>query len=423
MDVFPAESGPSGPSVAVVGSGISGLLAAYLLSRRYRVTLFENRARLGGHTHTVETRLGADHVAVDTGFIVFNDRTYPGFCRLIDELEVDYQDAPMTFGVRSDPSGVEYAVTSLDSLFAQRRNAISPSYLRLLADIARWNRKAEDLRSQRFMKVTLGDFVRGERLSQRFVDEYLLPLVSAIWSCPGERVLEFPVGFLAHFLHNHGMLSWSGQPQWRTISGGAHRYIEAMQKRWSVDVHLSSPVRQIRRVSSGVELSVAGSSLRFDHAVVACHGDQARHLIAEPTPTEEELLSVFHYQPNQALLHTDVSVLPRSRRAWAAWNYRVTSRKQVSLTYNMRRLQGIDTNPPLLVTLNDPGEVDPRHVIGSWEYQHPIFTTETSGAQARHDELIDHHRVSYCGAYWGFGFHEDGVQSALRVCRAFGVTL
>ncbi len=412
--------------MAVVGAGIAGLLSAYLLSRRYDVTLYEARARLGGHAHTVDADVGGGRtVPVDTGFIVFNDRTYPTFHRLIDELEVAYRVAPMTFGVKSERSGVEYAVTTLDSLFAQRRNALRPSYLRMLADIARFNRLAEQSRGPELADVTLRAFLSGRGFSDRFVDEYLRPLGSAIWSCPGERFEDFPVQFLTQFLHNHGMLRWSGQPEWRTVVGGSRAYIDAMAARWDATVALSSPVRSVSRGDRVRVETESGDREDFDHVVLACHGDQVRRIVTDPSETERNVLAAFDYQHNVATLHTDEGVMPRRRRAWAAWNYCVPRDPLgvVTLTYAMSRLQSLPAPPELFVTINDAGTIDERKVLGRYRYAHPLYTVRTAAAQARHAEVIAAGRTSYCGAYWGFGFHEDGAASAARVCKAFGVEL
>lgn len=415
-----------GDRVAVVGGGIAGLLSAYVLSRRYEVTLFEARTRLGGHAHTVDAEVDGRSIAVDTGFIVFNDRTYPTFHRVIDQLGVPWQDAPMSFGVRSDRSGLEYAVTTVDSLFAQRRNLVRPSYLRLLVDIARWNRLASRSRGSRWAHTSLRDFLATHRFSAGFVAEYLMPLGSAIWSCPHERFLDFPVGFLAEFFHNHGMLAWSGQPRWRTITGGSRVYVETLAARWSARVALDTPIGCIRRSSDAVELiTAAGASQRFDHVVVATHADQALAMVDEPSATERELLGAFGYQRNLVTLHTDASILPHSRRAWAAWNYRVPEleTRAVTLTYAMNRLQHLPVRSQVLVTVNDGHLIDQARVLGRWTYRHPLFSVRTAAAQQRHPELIGHRRISYCGAYWGWGFHEDGAASALRVAAAFGEAL
>lgn len=422
MEHSPTPPSP-GDRVAVIGSGISGLLSAYLLSRRYRVTLFEARDRLGGHAHTVDIELETKRVPVDTGFIVFNDRTYPTFNRLIDELGVAWREAPMTFGVRSDRTGLEYAVTSVNSLFAQRRNLVRFAYLRLLYDIARWNRLAARARGPQWANTTLRAFLDTHRFSDDFVTEYLMPLGSAIWSCPSDRFAEFPVDFLIGFFHNHGMLAWSGQPQWRTIEGGSRRYIEAMAARWSATVELGTPVQSVRRRPGGVDITTAaGEAHAFDHAVIATHGDQALRMLDDPSDTERDILSAFAYQENIATLHTDESILPTNRLTWAAWNYRVPRSRSyaTTLTYSMNRLQSLPVRSEVLVTINDTDLIDERAVHGRWTYLHPLYTVDTAAAQKRHAELIGHNRTSYCGAYWGYGFHEDGAASAARVAELFG---
>ncbi|RMH43623.1 MAG: FAD-dependent oxidoreductase [Deltaproteobacteria bacterium] len=417
-----AEPRP-GDRVAVVGGGVSGLVAALALARRYDVALFEGRDRLGGHAHTVDVALAGATYAVDTGFVVFNDRTYPQLCRLLSALGVRSRPAPMTFGVRSDRTGVEFAVTTAGSLFAQRRNLLRPGYYRFLAGIARFNRLARRARGPAADATPLGDWLARHRLPDRTVTDYVEPLCAAIWSCPPRRVRAFPIGFLAAFLANHGMLSWSGQPQWRTIAGGSRAYVDAIARRLGPRVRLSTPVVGLRRQPDRVLVATPAGVEAFDHAIVACHADDALRLLADADDREAAALGAFAYTANHVVLHTDPRVLPRARRAWAAWNYHVPRRRDapVSLTYAMNRLHGYAAPRELLVTVNGGGVAAPVR-LGRWTVRHPAFSVQSAAVQRRHREFIARRRTSFCGAYWGYGFHEDGVSSALRVCEAFGVS-
>ncbi|MGD9633155.1 MAG: NAD(P)/FAD-dependent oxidoreductase [Pirellulales bacterium] len=406
--------------IAIIGSGISGLTAAYLLADRHEVTLFEADSRLGGHTNTVDVEVGGRHYALDTGFIVYNERTYPNFSRLLDRLGVATQASDMSFSVRSDRTGWEYCGGSLNGLFAQRRNAVRPAFYRMLLDILRFNRCAPRLLGGNDEGLTLGEYAARQRFSREFWDNYLIPMGAAIWSAPPGRMLEFPARHFVRFCANHGLISLTNRPQWRTVAGGAARYIEAMRRSRSFEVRLSSPVEQLLRRPGGVELSVAGAAPeRFDHVVVAAHANQALAMLADPSPAEWEVLGAFEYQPNEAILHTDTSLLPRRRRAWASWNYRVpaASRSVVAVTYWLNRLQNLDASQQFCVTLNDDGAVNPARVLKRIAYEHPLVTARSVAAQARHAEISGRRDTHYCGAYWGYGFHEDGVTSAIRVVR------
>jgi len=410
----------------VIGSGISGLLAAYLLRNDYEVTLYEKRGRLGGHSHTVDVEIGGRDYPVDTGFIVFNDRTYPNFIKLLSQLGVSSIEAPMSFGVRSDRSGLEYAVTSIDSLFAQRRNTVSPSYLRLLVDIMRWNRLAIQSRGAGFERVKLRDFLKTQKFSDLFVSEYLYPLGSSIWSCSAELFGEFPVGFLTGFLHNHGMLAWAAHPQWRTVVGGSRTYVDAIANALrDSSVHLASEIVSVRRYQDRVDVvGQDGAKTSFDHVILACHADDALAMLADPSDLETEIVGTFAYQDNEVVLHTDPSEMPKRRKAWAAWNYHVCKDSDaVSLTYWMNALQSLDCPEEIFVTVNPQEPIRHGRRIREFQYRHPQFSIATSGAQQRHGEVINSRRTSFCGAYWGFGFHEDGVRSTLAVGDAFGVSL
>jgi uncharacterized protein len=408
--------------IAVVGSGVSGLAAAYLLARRHRVTLFEAGSYLGGHTNTIEVESGGEHHALDTGFVVYNERTYPNFSRLLLQLGVATQASDMSFSVRSDRTGWEYCGSSLSGLFAQRRNLARPAFYRMLADILRFNRRAPELLRAGGDSLTLAEYAAFERFSRPFWENYLLPMGAAIWSAPPSRMLEFPARYFVQFCANHGLLSLTNRPQWRTVSGGAARYIEAMRRSRSFEVRLRSPVRRLYRRRNEVALVSAGAAPeQFDHVVVATHANQALAMLADPSRAETEILGSFGYQRNDAVLHTDSSLMPRRPRAWASWNYHVPSapRAAVTVTYWLNRLQRIDAPTQFYLTLNDDGVINPARILRRITYHHPLFTSRAVAAQRRRAAISGQRRTHYCGAYWGYGFHEDGVNSALAVAEYF----
>lgn len=411
--------------IAIVGSGVAGLAAAWHLREAHDVTLFEAAPEPGGHVQTVRVEDPAGALAVDMGFIVFNRRTYPGFCAWLTELGVEARDSTMSFSVRDAPSGREWNGSSLGGLFAQRRNLLSPSFLRFVSDILRFGRAVKRWRATEHAEITLEEYLRRARYGERFREEYLVPLVASIWSAPPEEVGAFPMRFLAGFLENHGMLDAFGRPTWLTIRGGSRAYVERVLQRAGSRIALrtSSPVQGISREARGVAIEFAdGRREAYDEAVLACHADRALALVQRPTALEREVLSAFPYQENVALLHTDTRLLPQRRAAWAAWNYRVASsreRGRACVTYDMNILQGLRASREYLVTLNGEDLVDPAHVLRRVRFEHPSYGLRSHAAQARHAELCRHERLSYCGAYWGYGFHEDGYQSGLRVARSF----
>lgn len=411
--------------IAVIGAGISGLVAALRLQERHDVVLLEAGNHAGGHTHTHQVLLDGLIRAVDSGFIVFNTRTYPKFCKLLAELGVASQPTDMSFSVRCDRTGLEYAGTGLNGLFAQRGNLVNPRFYRLLADWFGFNRQAKQLLSglEDFdEEMTIGEFFARHPYSATFRDCYFLPLGSAVWSSPRQAFEQFPIRFVIEFYKNHGMLALPGQVPWRVIQGGSRQYVEAILRRLSGPVRLNSPVVAVSRKSEQLQVQIAGCEPEeFDHVVFACHSDQALRMLGESaTPVERELLVRFPYQRNSALLHTDESVMPRCRRAWASWNYHLPAENSdaATVTYDMTRLQRLGTKQRVFVTLNADERVDSERVLQRMVYHHPIFTAGRKAAQRRHGELLDHYGASFCGAYWGNGFHEDGVVSALAVCRA-----
>ncbi|HET6412403.1 MAG TPA: FAD-dependent oxidoreductase [Anaeromyxobacter sp.] len=411
--------------IAIVGSGVSGLVAAHLLSPRHDVVLFEADDRIGGHVHTVDVGSADGRTAVDTGFIVFNRKTYPSFVRLLERLGVEAQESEMSFGVRSEARDLEYSGSSLLGLYAQPANAVSPRFHRMVADIFRFFREAREL-LEKGPEVKLLSWLEARGYSRAFIEDHLLPMVGAVWSSSREGVKEFPARFLARFFDNHGFLQVNDRPTWYTVKGGSRTYVEAILAGFRGEVRTSCPVLSVRREPRAVIVcSAGGSAERFDHAILACHADQALRMLEDPSPVEQELLSAFPYRANDVLLHDDEGVMPRRRRAWASWNYHLDDGDApgASVTYWMNRLQRLPGARQWFVTLNRRGAVRPERVVSRFEYHHPVFTAAGVTAQARHPELLGHRRTSYCGAYWRNGFHEDGVVSALAACRGFEVSL
>lgn len=422
-DAFSKESSVK---IAVVGTGISGMVAAWLLNRSHEVTVFEANDYIGGHTHTVPVDLGERTYAVDTGFIVFNNRTYPNFIRLLDQLGVASQDGPMSFSVKCERTGLEYCGSTLNTLFAQRSNLFRPSFHRMVRDILRFNRESRGLLDAGHSEtLSLGAYLDQRGYSTIFREKYLIPMGAAIWSTSPQQMLDFPAAYFVRFFFNHGLLAIRDRPQWKTITGGSWKYVEKLTAPYRDRIRLNAPVASVRRYESHVEVQpVCGEAESFDQVVLATHGDQSLRLLADPTPREREVLSHFRCQPNEAVLHTDVSLLPKRRLAWASWNYHVPREPldRVAVTYQMNMLQGLDAPEQFCVTLNRTDAIQPDKVIAKMRYEHPVYTAEAVAAQRRHAEISGTNRTHFCGAYWGHGFHEDGVKSALAVGRAFGET-
>ena len=406
--------------IAIVGTGVSGLVCAHLLSRSHDVTLFEADDRPGGHAHTVRVDLADGAFDVDTGFLVYNERNYPGLIRLFDDLGVATKPSDMSFGVCDEVSGLEWKGTSFDTVFAQRRNLVRPAFLRMLGDIVRFNRRARALLDgPADPSISLGDLLETGRWSSQFLDWYLVPMGSSIWSADPSTFVDIPAVTFARFFANHGLLEYGNQPDWRTVDGGSKRYVDAILRPLGGRVRIDEPVSKITRTADEGELHTATGPEHFDQVVVATHSDQALALLSDPSPAEQEVLGAIRYQDNRATLHTDVRLLPANRRAWASWNYhRIADQPgRATLTYRLRSLQGIDSHDELLVTLNRDDAVDPAKVLRTFDYAHPVFDVPAIAAQTRHEELNGRHRTWFAGAYWGYGFHEDGVQSARVVCR------
>jgi predicted NAD/FAD-binding protein len=406
--------------VAIVGSGIAGLGSAWLLAKAgHAVTVFEANDYLGGHTHTVDVTLDGVTAPVDTGFLVFNDRTYPHLLALFGELGVASVPSQMSFAVTVEGAGVEWAGTDLAALFAQPRNALRPAFWRMLADILRFNRATTAmLREDRIWSVTLGEYIDSGRYSAPFRDWYLLPMAAAIWSAPMRDILDFPLATFLRFCHNHGLLQVFDRPQWRTVSGGAREYVARIAARLP-DVRLATPVQRVRRHRDGVEIEAGGRAERFDEVILACHSDQSLALLADPSRGEIELLSSVRYQPNRVVLHTDASLLPSSRRAWSAWNYLTRADPDgdapAAVSYLINKLQPLPFRTPVIVTLNPPREPDPAKVLQEFEYSHPVLDGGAMRAQAAFETLQGARHTWYAGAWLGYGFHEDGLKSAHEV--------
>ncbi len=412
--------------IAIVGAGVSGLVAAHLLAQEHEVTLFEAARYAGGHTNTIRVETANETHDVDTGFIVFNDRNYPNFERLLAGLGVAWQPSTMSFSVSDGRGDFEYNGSSPNGLFAKRAHLVTPWFHRMLADLARFNQAARQLVHLEDQGPSLGDWLDQQRFSRPFVDRLIIPQASAVWSADPHQMWTFPARFLAEFFDNHGMLGLRDRPRWRTVRGGSARYVEALLGRFSGRLRLGTPVAGVQRRPDQVLVTARGSEAEsFDEVVLATHSDQALALLSDASDREHEILGAIPYQRNQAVLHTDVRMLPRRRRAWASWNYHLDPQPGpgTNVTYHMNRLQSLDAEQEFCVTLNRAGEIDPSKVIRTIDYAHPVYTADGVRAQGRVNEINARNRTHFCGAYWGWGFHEDGVRSALRVARHFGAEL
>jgi predicted NAD/FAD-binding protein len=407
--------------IAIIGSGIAGNTLAYHLHKDHDITVFEAESHIGGHTHTHQIAHEGKDYTVDTGFIVFNNRTYPNFIQLLDEIKVAWQPSEMSFSVRCEDSQLEYNGTSLNSLFAQRSNLFKPAFHRMIRDILRFNKTALELLPEG-NEIKLGDYLRNGEYSQQFIDHYIIPMGSAIWSTDAKQMLEFPARFFVRFFHNHGMLTVNNRPQWRTIKDGSASYVAALTENFKHKIRLNTPVEQVRRLQTSVRIKPKfGEEEKFDYVFFACHSDQALRLLSDARPAEREILGAIPHQENTVYLHHDISLLPKRKLAWAAWNYHVTTppADRVAVTYNMNILQNLESKEPLLVTLNHTRLINPAKVYKRIQYTHPVYTVAGAKAQARHAEISGHNRTGYAGAYWRNGFHEDGVVSALAALKHF----
>ena len=412
--------------IAIIGTGISGMLVAYLLHDEHELTVFEANDYIGGHTHTIPIEIDGVTYPVDTGFIVFNDWTYPNFQKLLARLGVASQPSTMSFSVRCERTGLEYNGTSLNALFAQRRNLLRPSFYRMLRDILRFNKDAPQLLGQCDNALSLGCYLNQNQYCQQFIEHYIVPMGAAIWSADPRQMFDFPARYFIQFFHNHGMLSVDERPQWRVVQGGSQEYVKALTAPYLDHIRLNCPVHEVRREADHVTIQAGqskhGTTEKFDAVVFATHSDQALNLLTDTSDEERAVLSALPYQENEVVLHTDASLLPKKRLAWASWNYHLMKdcMNRVALTYHMNTLQSLDAPVEFCVTLNGTADIDPNTILRRMVYHHPVYTSAGVAAQKKQERLNGQNRTYFCGAYWGYGFHEDGVKSALAVSRHFG---
>ena len=410
--------------IAIIGSGIAGNTLGYHLHKKHDITVFEANSHIGGHTHTHDIKLFGKNYAIDTGFIVFNDRTYPNFIEMLDALKVAWQPSSMSFSVHNEASGLEYNGTNLNSLFAQRSNFFKPKFYGMIADILRFNKESLAL-LESGSEISLGEYLTKNNYKPLFIQNYIVPMGAAIWSTDAAQMLNFPARFLVRFFHHHGMLTVNNRPQWRTITGGSARYVEKLTEGFKHKIRLNTPITSVKRLYNSVKIKPQqGNEETFDYVFFACHSDQALAMLgADASIQEREILGAIPYQENSIYLHHDKSLMPKRELAWAAWNYHVTAKAsaKVLVTYNMNILQNIQSPEPILVTLNHTDLINPAKVIKRLKYTHPVFTLAGAAAQARHAEISGFNRTGYAGAYWRNGFHEDGVMSALAALQHFEV--
>ena len=411
--------------IAIIGTGISGLTTAYLLNRKHDIMVFEKNDYVGGHTHTHSIKTKQSTLAVDSGFIVYNELTYPNFIKLLDQLGVQRQKTIMGFSVKSEKKNLEYAGNSLKSLFAQRLNYFRPSFWKMLIDILRFNKKGKADLADLSADMKLGEYLNQNNFSQSFINNYIIPMGSAIWSTKAKSMLHMPALFFIRFFNNHGLMQVKNRSGWWVIKGGSSKYVKKITANFGSKIRLNTPVRSISRFNNKIKIMTNDSKEIFDAVVIATHSDQALQMLADSTHHEQEILGSLTYQSNYALLHTDSSVLPKRKRAWASWNYNLDQDldKPMAMTYNMNMLQSLDVENTYCVTLNNDDQVNDKKVIKTLHYEHPQFTPQGISAQKRKHEISGVNNTYFCGAYWRNGFHEDGVVSALEVCSHFGIAL
>lgn len=415
-------------NIAIIGSGISGLTSAYLLSREHHVTVFEKNDYIGGHTATKDIEVDGKCYAIDTGFIVYNERTYPNFIKLLNQLGITEQKTEMSFSVMNPSANLEYNGSTLNTLFAQRSNLLKSSFWRLILEILRFNKLCKALYEQDEIDVelTLGDFLKQHKFNQAFSQNYILPMGAAIWSSSLVEMTQFQLKFFVRFFYNHGLLDIQNRPQWFVIPGGSKQYIYPLIKSFENNIELNSQIKSVSRTSSGVTLLFEdGQSKQFDDVVFACHSDQALQLLGDANAQEQEILSSMPYRDNQVVLHTDTNLLPKRRLAWASWNYHLDSNQNrpACVTYNMNILQGLESDTTFCVTLNNTDRIDANKILQTFHYSHPVFNQSSLAAQQRRLEICGKNHTHFAGAYWHNGFHEDGVRSAVEVAQRFGISL
>lgn len=412
--------------IAIIGTGISGLASAYLLSEDHDVVVYEANNYVGGHTNTADVSLDGHQYAVDTGFIIFNEKTYPNFVKLMKRLGVGWQYSVMSFSVQCEKTGLEFSPSNFNSLFIQRRNLLRPSFYRMLWDVMRFKRDSETLLQSDDYEMTLAAFLTGKAYSRAFVQHFIIPMGEAVWSADPVKFNEFPARYFAQFFKNHGFLNVKDQPQWLTIKGRSRQYIKPITQPFADQIRLNCPVAAVRRYPGHVEIQPQNEAAeKFDQVVIATHSDQALSLLEDPTDAEKNILGAIPYQENQAVLHCDESLLPSKKAAWASWNYHIPREElgRVAVTYDMNILQRIGAPKELCVSLNLARAIDPAKIFQKMNYHHPVYNPQSLAARHSHREINGINRTYYAGAYWGYGFHEDGVVSALEVCKHFGKTL
>ncbi|MDU0111866.1 FAD-dependent oxidoreductase [Psychrosphaera aquimarina] len=411
-------------NIAIIGSGVSGLTAAYLLSKKHKVTVFEKAPQIGGHTATVDVEVAGEPFAIDTGFIVFNDRTYPNFLALLDEIGIKKQETEMSFSVHNCQTKLEYNGHNLNTLFAQRRNIFNPRFWLLIKEILRFNKLCKSIyKHQSFVEeYTLGEFLQDNNFSGYFSEHYILPMGAAIWSSSLEQMSRFQFRFFVQFFNNHGLLNIADRPQWFVIPNGSRSYLAPLCEPFKDNIVVNAEIESITRDSGVVQLHFLDNTIQtFDDVVIACHSDHALNLLGDASKDEKEILSAMTYSDNSVILHTDINLLPKRKKAWASWNYQLTNNrsKPASVTYNMNILQGLDTEHTFCVTLNQKYEIDPTKVLREFTYQHPVFTIASIKAQQQRNKICGQQHTHFAGAYWYNGFHEDGVRSAVEVAARF----
>lgn len=419
----------SSKKIAIIGSGISGLTCAYLLNKKHDISVFEGGDYIGGHTATKEIDFAGKIWQIDTGFIVFNDRTYPNFEKLLDQIGVDRLETEMSFSVSNQDSGLEYSGSGLNGLFAQRSNIFNFKFLTLIKEILRFNKLCKELWNNKQVESdqNLGAFLKHHQFSEYFANHYILPMGAAIWSTSLTEMKAFPLYFFIRFFYNHGLLSISNRPQWYVIPGGSKQYIKPLVESFCDKINLNSPVTAVRRLPEGVEIQINhGMWQYFDEVVLACHSDQAQAMLVDITEQEKSVLGGLKYQKNEVVMHHDESLLPNKKGAWAAWNYHLNSDnlRPAALTYNMNILQNLPENAPTFcITLNQTALIDPKKILATYQYDHPVFNASSLDSQQKRKEVCGQNNTHFAGAYWYNGFHEDGVVSALDVCKRFGISL